>query len=199
MLCKLYIIWPHESLGSKNSHSQRTPRIGGAQLTSARTPTTGRLPCQGAPAGRATPTPPPSVGSCCLGPLYLGTDLIQLVKASGLEALPGAECLEEPGGRQLRLCWWPRDPFPSPVTCLEWLREAHWEASRTVLQMRTLGPIQGEHGKADLATVRWWTGGLLADVLAFWKSGAYPGPCSVCGEPTLAGRQDGCGSPGCYG
>lgn len=39
MLCKLHIIWPHESLGPKNSCSQRTPRIGGAQLTSARTPT----------------------------------------------------------------------------------------------------------------------------------------------------------------
>lgn len=57
-------------------------------------------------------------------------------------------------------------PLSQPCACLKWLWEAHWEASRTILQMRTLGSLHREPGKADLASVRWWTGGLLADMLA---------------------------------
>lgn len=72
MLCKLYIIWPHESLGSKNSHSQRTPRIGGAQLTSARTPTTRPSSLPGSPDWQGHTHPPSQCGQLLPGATLSG-------------------------------------------------------------------------------------------------------------------------------
>lgn len=183
MLCKLHIIRPHESLGSKNSHSQRTPRIGGAQLTSARTPTSSPLPRQGAPTGRATPTHPP----VCAAPAW--------ATPSGHRSHPAGQSFGPQGFTQGRMSGGSRreaagvvlvapGPLSQPHTCLECLWDTHWEAGGTILQMRTLGPCGG----GALATVRCWTGGPLADVLA--RGGWGPAP---------AGRQGSCRSPGCWG
>lgn len=147
MLCKLHIIWPHESLEPKNSCSQRTPRIGGAQLTCARTPTTMPSPLLGSPDWQGH-THPPSVGSHCLRLLYQGTDLTQLAKAPGLEASPRAECLEEPRGG-CQGCGSSLRTLPQTCPCLECPWETPWEASGSTLQMGTPRPssIEGSMGR----------------------------------------------------
>lgn len=100
------------------------------------------------------------MGSYCLRPLYLSTDLIQLVNASGLKALPRAQCLEEPGGGCPE-CVSNRRP-PSPDLYMAGMSV---EASGTVSQEGHWGPVEVKHGKGDLTAVRWWTGGPLVDVL----------------------------------
>lgn len=54
------------------------------------------------------------MGSHRPGPLYLGTDLKDLVKASGPKASPGAECLEKPGGGRWGYVTSPRTPSAAP-------------------------------------------------------------------------------------
>lgn len=159
MLCKLHIIWPHESLEPKNSCSQRTPRIGGAQLTYARTPTTMPSPLPGSPDWQGH-THPPSVGSHCLRLPYQGTDLTQLVKAPGLEASPRAECLEELRGG-CRGCGVSLRTLPQTCPCLECPWEPLWETSGSTLKTR-LGPssIEGDmEGDQTSLTFTWLLSG----------------------------------------
>lgn len=84
-------------------------------------------------------------------------------------------------------------PFSQFHTCLECLWDTHWEASGTILQMRTGGPVEGEHWPLS-------GGGREGHWLMCWreKGGSRPRPHSVGGGPGPAGRQGSCRSPGCW-
>lgn len=152
MLCKFHIIWPHESLESKNSHSQRTPRIGGAQLTSARTPTTRPPPLMGSPDWQGHTHPPSQCGQPLPG-----------VTLSGHRSHPAGQSFRPQGFPRSRMSEGTRreaaqgvSVVPGPLsqlhTCLECLWDTDWEASGTILQMRRLGPCRGAAGH----WLMWW-------------------------------------------
>lgn len=62
------------------------------------------------------------------------------------------------------------------------------EAIGTILQMRTYGPIEGEHRRGM------WP---LSDGGQEGHWLICSGPQDMGGEPSAAGRVGGCGSPGC--
>lgn len=165
MLCKLHIIRPHESLGSKNSHSQKTPRIGEAQLTSARTPTTRPSPLPGSPNWQHHTHPPSQRGQ----PLPGGTLSEHRSHLAGQSFRPqGLTKGSLSGGarrRQPRVIGGPKDCLPSTIQA--WNAqgtEAHGKPLKPSYHEDT-GPCGGGAGKAALAPVRCWTAGPLANVL----------------------------------